>query len=70
ILSCMAFYKPSSWDSEVLIDNNIKWTPHIIELITSNDIKKHLTDLAKNFENETLYPILKAFKLLPDSDKK
>nr|ASU04563.1 Hypothetical protein [Escherichia coli] len=54
----------------MLIDNNIKWTPHIIELITSNDIKKHLTDLAKNFENETLYPILKAFKLLPDSDKK
>ena len=70
ILSCMAFYKPSGWDSEVLIDNNIKWTPHTIELITSNDIKKHLTVLAKNFENETLHPILKAFKLLPDSDKK
>ncbi|HAS1730872.1 TPA: hypothetical protein L0Y18_002295, partial [Enterobacter cloacae] len=70
ILSCMAVYKPSGWDSEVLIDNNIKWTPHTIELIASGDIKKHLGILAKNFESETLTPVLKSFNLVSEPDGK
>ncbi|VAL40817.1 Uncharacterized protein containing caspase domain [Enterobacter kobei] len=70
ILSCMAVYKPSGWDSEILIDNNIKWTPHTIELISSGDIKKHLGLLAKNFESETLTPVLKSFNLVSEPDGK
>ncbi|MGM3161461.1 caspase family protein [Dickeya undicola] len=70
ILSCTASYKPSGWDSEILIDSNIKWTPHTLELISKNELGKYLGLLAINFEDEISNTILKSFNLLQDSKDK
>lgn len=66
ILSCIASYKPSGWNDEILIDSNIKWAPHVIELIASDEIDGHISTLARNFETEVLAPVLKSFNLLPE----
>ena len=70
LLSCTALYKPSGWDGEVLVDNNIKWAPYNIELIASDEIGTYLSKLASSFEKEILIPVYKSFNLLTDSKNK
>ncbi|MFP2237827.1 caspase domain-containing protein [Pseudescherichia vulneris] len=70
ILSCVAPFRPSGWDDEVLIDSNIKWTPYVIELIASDGINDHISVLVKNFETEVITPVLKTFNLLPETKGK
>lgn len=66
ILSSMISYKPSGWESEIMIGDNIKWTPHTIDLISIEELDVYLSGLAKNFESEILNTILKNFNLLPE----
>ncbi len=67
ILSCTASFKPSGWDEETLVDNQIKWTPNVIELIEKDDIEKYFDELAKRFEKEVLSPVLKIFNIAHES---
>lgn len=67
ILSSIVSYKSSGWDYEVMVDNNIKWTPHTIELASKDGLNIYLNNLEKNFESELLNTILKNFNLLPES---
>lgn len=66
ILSSVVSYKSSGWDYEVMVDNNIKWTPHTIDLTSKDGLNIYLSTLAKNFESELLNAILKNLNLLPE----
>ena len=67
ILSCVASFKSSGWDSETLTDSNIKWIPYSIELIAQDNLSDYISALANNFETGILTPLLKSFNLLLES---
>lgn len=67
ILSCVASFKSSGWDSETLTDSNIKWIPYSIELIDQDNLSDYISALANNFETGILTPLLKSFNLLLES---